>query len=66
MGSNDAIVHHRSSIQAKIALFQSLFRGRDDTGKASGTQPAKLNLSDRWRAAIDRPSFCCTQAISLE
>ncbi len=49
MAPQDGLVHHRSSVDAKIALFHWLFRGRDDvyprrfesrkTGK-SGYQPA--------------------------
>ena len=49
MATQSALVHHRSPSEAKIALFRSLFRGRDDvyarrfesrkTGK-SGYQPA--------------------------
>jgi hypothetical protein len=27
---NDGLVNHQSSVEAKIALFRSLFRGRDD------------------------------------
>ena len=30
MGRQDGLVHHQSSPEAKIALFRSLFRGRDD------------------------------------
>jgi len=50
--TQDDVVHHRSSPEAKIALFRSLFRGRDDvyprrfesrkSGK-SGYQPACAN-----------------------
>ena len=49
IGPQDSLVHHRSSVDAKMALFRSLFRGRDDvyprrfesrkTGRA-GYQPA--------------------------
>ena len=52
----EATVHRHSSPEAKIALFRSLFRGRDDvyprrfesrkTGK-SGYQPACGNEWDR-------------------
>ena len=55
-----AQVHHRSPPEAKIALFRSLFRGRDDvyaqrfetrkTGK-SGYQPACGNEWVRRRFA---------------
>ena len=57
--SNDS-VHHHSSPEAKIALFRSLFRGRDDvyprrfesrkTGK-SGYPPACAN---EWVRACAR------------
>ena len=56
MAPQDGLVHHRSSVAAKIALFHSLFRGRDDvyprrfesrkTGK-SGYQPA-CAICDRF------------------
>jgi hypothetical protein len=52
MDQSDDCVHHRSSPAAKIALFRSLFRGREDvyprrfesrkTGKA-GYQPVCAN-----------------------
>ena len=59
-------VHHRSSPEAKIALFRSLFRGRDDvyprrfesrkTGR-SGYQPACAN---EWaRGLCEKPKVKC-------
>jgi len=59
-------VHHRSSVAAKIALFRSLFRGRDDvyprrfesrkTGK-SGYQPACAN---EWAKGLcEKPKVKC-------
>jgi superfamily II DNA or RNA helicase len=59
-------VHHRSSVEAKVALFRSLFRGRDDvyprrfesrrTGK-SGYQPACAN---EWTAGLcEKPKVKC-------
>jgi hypothetical protein len=64
-------VNHRSSVEAKIALFRSLFRGRDDvyprrfesrrTGK-SGYQPACAN---EWaRGICDKPKVKCTDCSS--
>ena len=64
--SQDGLVHHRSSVEAKIALFRSLFRGRDDvyprrfesrkTGK-SGYQPACAN---EWaRGLCEKPKVKC-------
>ena len=61
-----ALVHHRSPPEAKIALFRSLFRGRDDvyprrfesrkTGK-SGYQPACAN---EWaRGLCEKPKVKC-------
>ncbi|MFV1968348.1 MAG: DEAD/DEAH box helicase family protein, partial [Pirellulaceae bacterium] len=66
MPAQDALVDHRSSPEAKIALFRSLFRGRDDvyprrfqsrkTGK-SGYQPACAN---EWvRGVCDKPKVKC-------
>jgi superfamily II DNA or RNA helicase len=60
------LVHHRSSVEAKVALFRSLFRGRDDvyprrfesrrTGK-SGYQPACAN---EWAAGLcEKPKVKC-------
>jgi superfamily II DNA or RNA helicase/very-short-patch-repair endonuclease len=60
------VVHHRSSPEAKIALFRSLFRGRDDvyarrfesrkTGK-SGYQPA---CGNEWaRGVCEKPKIKC-------
>ena len=62
MDAKDAPVHHRSTPEAKIGLFRSLFRGRDDvyprrfesrkTGK-SGYQPACAN---EWaRGLCEKP-----------
>jgi superfamily II DNA or RNA helicase/very-short-patch-repair endonuclease len=66
MATQDGLVHHRSSVDAKIALFRSLFRGRDDiyprrfesgkTGK-SGYQPACAN---EWtRGLCEKPKVKC-------
>ena len=66
MVPQDDLVHHRSSVAAKIALFRSLFRGRDDvyprrfesrkTGK-SGYQPACAN---EWvRGLCEKPKVKC-------
>ena len=60
------LVHHRSPVEAKIALFRALFRGRDDvyprrfeshkTGK-SGYQPACAN---EWtRGVCEKPKVKC-------
>jgi superfamily II DNA or RNA helicase/very-short-patch-repair endonuclease len=67
-GSPHAPVHHRSPPAAKIALFRSLFRGRDDvyprrfqsrkTGKA-GYQPACAN---EWAKGLcEKPKVKCAQ-----
>ena len=67
MDPKDALVHHHSSPEAKIALFRSLFRGRDDvyprrfesrkTGR-SGYQPACAN---EWeRGVCEKPKVKCT------
>ena len=66
MDTKDAAVHHHSSPAAKIALFRSLFRGRDDvyprrfesrkSGK-SGYQPACAN---EWaRGLCEKPKVKC-------
>ena len=62
------LVHHRSSPEAKIALFRSLFRGREDvyprrfesrkTGKA-GYAPACAN---EWvRGVCEKPRVKCAE-----
>ena len=66
MDPNDDSVHHHSSPDAKIRLFRSLFRGRDDvyprrfesrkTGK-SGYQPA---CAHEWaRGLCEKPKVKC-------
>ena len=66
MDQSDDCVHYRSSPAAKIALFRSLFRGRDDVyprrfesrknGKA-GYQPACAN---EWaRGLCEKPKVKC-------
>ena len=66
MDSSGPIVHHRSPPEAKIALFRSLFRGRDDvyarrfesrkTGK-SGYSPA---CGNEWvRDVCQKPKIKC-------
>ncbi len=66
IGPEKVFVHHRSSVSTKIALFRSLFRGRDDvyprrfesrkTGK-SGYQPACAN---EWtRGLCEKPKVKC-------
>jgi len=68
MDQKDDLVHHRSSAEAKVALFRALFRGRDDvyprrfesrkTGK-SGYQPACAN---EWVAGLcEKPKVKCGQ-----
>ena len=66
MGGMAPLVHHRSPPEAKIALFRSLFRGRDDvyprrfesrkTGKA-GYAPA---CGNEWvRGVCEKPKIKC-------
>ncbi|MGA2067810.1 MAG: DEAD/DEAH box helicase family protein [Thermoguttaceae bacterium] len=66
MAQNDDLVQHQSSPEAKIVLFRSLFRGREDvyprrfesrkTGK-SGYQPACAN---EWaRGLCEKPKVKC-------
>src|SRR5437016_4872923 len=68
MSPDGAIVDHQSSPQAKIALFRSLFRGREDdyprrfesrkTGK-SGYAPACAN---EWvRGICEKPRIKCAE-----
>ena len=70
VGSSDDLVHHRSPVDAKIALFRSLFRGRNDvyarrfesrkTGK-SGYQPACAN---QWaRGLCEKPKVRCSDCV---
>jgi superfamily II DNA or RNA helicase/very-short-patch-repair endonuclease len=64
------LVHHLSSPESKIALFRSLFRGRDDvyprrfesrkTGK-SGYQPA---CGNEWAAGLcEKPRIKCAACV---
>jgi superfamily II DNA or RNA helicase len=68
MSGDDALVHRQSSSTAKIALFRSLFRGREDvyprrfesrrTGK-SGYAPACAN---EWvRGICEKPRIKCAE-----
>ena len=69
MALSAPLVHHRSPPEAKIALFRSLFRGREDvyprrfesrkTGK-SGYQPACANewVARRLREAQIKCAEC--------
>jgi len=62
----DMLVDHRSSVEAKIALYRSLFRGRDDVyprrfesrrTRRSGYQPACAN---EWvRGVCEKPRVKC-------
>jgi hypothetical protein len=67
MPTNTVPVHHRSPVAAKIALFRSLFRGREDvyprrfesrkTGRC-GYQPACAN---EWaRGLCEKPKAKCS------
>ncbi|NLF06660.1 MAG: DEAD/DEAH box helicase family protein [Pirellulaceae bacterium] len=71
MAANIASVHHRSTVAAKIALFRSLFRGREDvyprrfesrkTGR-SGYQPACAN---EWmRGVCEKPKIKCSACLN--
>jgi len=66
IGPEHALVHHRSPVDAKIALFRSLFRGRENvyprrfesrkTGKC-GYQPACVN---EWAVGLcQKPKIKC-------
>ncbi len=68
MDRSSGLVHQLSSSEAKIALFRSLFRGRDDvyprrfesrkTGK-SGYAPA---CSNEWvRGICEKPHIKCAE-----
>ncbi|HOW71012.1 MAG TPA: hypothetical protein PKY77_10460 [Phycisphaerae bacterium] len=68
MDQQDGLVNHHSSVEAKIVLFRSLFRGREDvyprrfesrtTGK-SGYQPACTN---EWaRGLCEKPRVKCAE-----
>ena len=66
MDRKDDLVHHHSSPEAKIALFRSLFRGREDVyprrfesrkSGRSGYQPACAN---EWaRGLCEKPKVKC-------
>ena len=51
MAQSDSLVHHRSSVDAKMALFRSLFRGRDDVypRRFESRRDGKIGLSARLR-----------------
>ncbi|MCY3017477.1 MAG: hypothetical protein NTW87_00395 [Planctomycetota bacterium] len=68
MDKKEDVVDHQSSPEAKVSLFRSLFRGRDDiyprrfesrrTGK-SGYQPACAN---EWsRGLCEKPTVKCSE-----
>ena len=68
MDAKHDLVHHNSSPEAKIALFRSLFRGRDDvyprrfqsrrSGKA-GYQPA---CGNEWAVGVcEKPKVKCAE-----
>ena len=70
MNPSSSEVHHRSSPDAKIALFRSLFRGREDvyprrfesraTGK-SGYAPA---CGNEWvRGLCEKPRVKCATCV---
>ncbi len=70
MSQNDSLVHRLSAPEAKVALFRSLFRGRDDvyprrfesrkTGK-SGYQPA---CGNEWVAGVcEKPRIKCAACL---
>lgn len=64
----DSLVNHRSSVEAKVALFRSLFHGRDDVyrrrfesrrTRRSGYQPACAN---EWvRGLCEKPRVKCAE-----
>ena len=66
MGQTDSLVDRRSSVEAKVALFRSLFRGRDDVyprrfesrrTRKSGYRPACAN---EWaRGLCEKPRVKC-------
>jgi superfamily II DNA or RNA helicase/very-short-patch-repair endonuclease len=71
MSQSDGIVHHLSPPESKIALFRSLFRGRDDvyprrfenrkTGK-SGYSPA---CGNEWVAGLcEKPRIKCAACLN--
>ncbi len=71
MSQQEGTVHHQSPPQAKIALFRSLFRGRDDvyprrfenrkTGK-SGYAPA---CGDEWVISLcEKPRIKCAACLN--
>jgi len=70
VNSSSSEVHHRSSPEAKVALFRSLFRGREDvyprrfesrtTGK-SGYAPA---CGNEWvRGLCEKPRVKCATCV---
>ena len=54
MDEQGDLVHHRSSPEAKIALFRSLFRGREDVYPSSLREPQdrQVRLSARVRQRV--------------
>ena len=66
MSQSDGIVHHQSSPESKIALFRSLFRGRDDVyprrfeSRKSGKSGYSPACGNEWMAGLcEKPRIKC-------
>ncbi len=66
MSQSDGIVHHQSSPESKIALFRSLFRGRDDVyprrfeSRKSGKSGYSPACGNEWMPGLcEKPRIKC-------
>jgi superfamily II DNA or RNA helicase/very-short-patch-repair endonuclease len=66
MSQSDGIVHHQSSPESKIALFRSLFRGRDDVyprrfeSRKSGKSGYSTACGNEWMPGLcEKPRIKC-------
>ncbi|HEX3658536.1 MAG TPA: DEAD/DEAH box helicase family protein [Pirellulales bacterium] len=66
MGHQDTLVHHLSPRDAKISLFRSLFRGRDDVyprrfdNRKTGKSGYALACANEWAPGIcEKPRIKC-------
>jgi len=68
MDRSDGHVHHQSSVESKIALFRSLFRGRDDvyarrfTSRKNGKSGYAPACANEWIPGIcEKPRIKCAE-----
>ena len=68
MDDRHDLVHHHSSAEAKIALFRSLFRGRDDIyprrfeSRGSGKSGYTPACAKEWAPGVcEKPKVKCAE-----